>query len=186
MSIPWDDTCWEDHRWHWDTNDNVCQTASWCQLIATLLRTERRASQRREGCTVWDVTVRTNAKMQTSLNSTLVSVISTHKCMDHHMDLDFKHPCETFGINLPSIVKDRDGCVTRTGWLIQFSGCRKSQWAKHVENMLLDAQSEHDSTTFRRNHKKQRSINVQWSHCYSGNNSRKRITGSSRAVAAER
>ena len=46
-------------------------------LTATLLRTERRASQRREGCTVWDVTVRTNAKMQTSLNSTLVIVIST-------------------------------------------------------------------------------------------------------------
>ena len=32
MSIAWDDTCSEDHRWHWDTNDNVCQTASWCQF----------------------------------------------------------------------------------------------------------------------------------------------------------
>ena len=74
-------------------------------LTATLLRTERRASQRLEGCTVWNVTVRTNAKMQTSFNSTWVSVIWTHKCKDHHMDLDSKHSCETFGNNLPSIVE---------------------------------------------------------------------------------
>ena len=65
--------------------------------------------------------------------------------------------------------------------------------------MLLDAQSEQDSTKFRRNQNNMRCINVHWSYCYSGNNSQKRITRSqsngqnvkmqisdSRAVAAER
>ena len=84
----------------------MCWTASRCQLTATLFWTERRASQRWGLPNVWDVTRYERPRTCThQLASKLASVSFAHKCMDHHIDLGFKHSCETFGINLPWIVE---------------------------------------------------------------------------------